>query len=207
MTNNEIIQIIKNEYKLNILIKKLISNSIYDYSHDDLEQYIYLYLLEYDNVKLNGLYDRSKCYKPSDSRNELRKFICRIVLNQRNLYKSVYNKNFKLFDNEYLDNMDVEEQEQDKTGEIIKIYLYYRCDFNPNIKYTKDELLKIRGFNIFRNYINSGNSIHFLANNLHISYTTIWKHISSSRQEIKDWWYSEGKYLDDEYIKKNEDKL
>jgi len=73
-TNEQIVNIVARTFGISSLIHKMIQNSITTQTDDDLEQYIYLQLLEMDNEKLQCLYDNK----------ELRKFICQIIKNQRN---------------------------------------------------------------------------------------------------------------------------
>ena len=93
MTNNEIVDYVYRHYKIGSLIRKIISTSDLDDSYKDLEQYIYVLLLEMENNKLNELYNKKK----------LRHWVSQVILNQRNYnsaYPSknngVYNKYFKL---------------------------------------------------------------------------------------------------------------
>jgi hypothetical protein len=73
-TNEQIVKIVFRTFRVKKLINKLIDNSSLTQTDSDLEQYIYLVLLNMDNEKLQVLYDRK----------ELRKFISQIIKNQRN---------------------------------------------------------------------------------------------------------------------------
>jgi YHS domain-containing protein len=70
------------------MVTKLISESELDESRDDLVQYVCEFLLNMDNRLINDIYFRK----------ELKKYINRIILNQRNYYRSFYNINFKISD-------------------------------------------------------------------------------------------------------------
>jgi len=88
MTNNEIVEIVFRKYNLKGMVTKLISESGLDESGDDLVQYVCEFLLNMDNQLINDIYFRK----------ELKKYINRIILNQRNYYRSFYNINFKISD-------------------------------------------------------------------------------------------------------------
>lgn len=80
---------------------------------DDLRQIVYLAVLEYDQEKL----------KEMDSRGELKWFITRIVLNQKNSKTSTYyreNKKFLDFTEELLDYNCVDEVEEDDSAERLE---------------------------------------------------------------------------------------
>jgi hypothetical protein len=80
-SNNWIVNKISREYNVIQLIHKLIQNSVFDHTDVDLEQYIYEYLLNFDNYRLNELYHN----------NKLRKFISQMIKNQRNTGKYYHN--------------------------------------------------------------------------------------------------------------------
>ena len=55
-TNNQIVEFIYKNYSIKGLINNMIDYSVKDGSNEDLEQYIYEFLLCMDNKRLNILY-------------------------------------------------------------------------------------------------------------------------------------------------------
>lgn len=92
MNNNELVLKIIDT----IDIYKIIDNCGVKTGKDDLLQYIYLVLLEYENLEM--VYEGGYILP----------FIIRIILNQRNGSHTIYNKSFKLYDieNELVDDID-----------------------------------------------------------------------------------------------------
>lgn len=108
MTNNEIVEYVYHHYKILDLIKKLIPKSIFDRSCDDLEQYIYLKLLETNNEVLNELFESGVGYAIRSPKNKLGIYISKIILNQRNLQKySEYGK-YKISDDKLIEENEIE---------------------------------------------------------------------------------------------------
>lgn len=121
MTNNEIILWVYNNINIDKFIEKVISSSRLEDNDKDLKQYIYLTLLDYDNLKLNGLYENKV----------LPQFIMQIILNQRNYYKSYYNFYLKIKDQKL--DIDIPNEED------------YDFEFDKKLKFINKELKKYIG--------------------------------------------------------------
>lgn len=128
MTNNDIVETVYRTYNLKNLIIHLINDSINDYSCDDLEQYIYLLLLEMDNERLNEMF----------CNNDLKKFITQIILNQRNLTKyseygkfkvnNNYEEEYVLGDYDFIDEETIDSyyyQDMEVDREELRIFFVY----------------------------------------------------------------------------------
>jgi len=134
-TNNEIVEIIKKTYKIKQLIEKVINNSYLSGSSDDMEQYIYEHLLNMNNTKLNKLFNTGRYIKITHGKNELRKYICALIKNNRNYYRSYYNLFLRLNDNyeqyfeETYEILTEEEQqlmEDEKDGQSAKLLNFFK---------------------------------------------------------------------------------
>ena len=128
MTNNDIIKYIIKEIDVKKLIRKNIYNSDYGDRTSDLEQYIYLKLLDKNNIYLNKIYDEGT----------FTNYIAKIILNQRNCPNSYYNK---LKEKEIL-LYDVDTDISD----LIELYFEddYIYDYNPIKSWeNKDEHVKL----------------------------------------------------------------
>jgi hypothetical protein len=85
---------------------------------DDLQNYIMEVLLNVDNFKLQMMYDSGKDYHMKSPNNQLRKFISRIILNQRN--NGPFYKSLKSVHNELMDHDRPHiEQDHNWKGEIM----------------------------------------------------------------------------------------
>jgi len=81
MTNKEIVDMVFREYNVVKMIEKLITSTKFDKTSEDLAQQIYIILLKTNHNRLKKLF-----YK-----NELKAYINRIILNNRNYYRSYLN--------------------------------------------------------------------------------------------------------------------
>lgn len=83
MTNNQIVEAISGE------VTTMIDNMVVKDMHkDDLFQEIILILLEYDNKKLEAIYDK----------NQIKFFIARIICNQYYSVHSYFYKQYKKYE-------------------------------------------------------------------------------------------------------------
>ena len=80
-TNYDIVNYISRYWNISSMVSKNIRNSRLDGMNMDLSQYIVEQLMRMDNTRLLGLYHSGK----------LLSFIHRMILNQRNYYRSFYN--------------------------------------------------------------------------------------------------------------------
>lgn len=188
MTNNEIVTIVYKEYKIDELIKKLIDTSVRDQTYKDLEQYIYLCLLEIENKKLNKLYNK----------NELKNFIVGIIMNQRNQNRTHYNRKLKYVSNydgkafSYIEfNEELIEDElieydntiDDKINFIENEFDNYKLDHSG---LTYEDLRIGAEYFYLKEYIRTGLSIRELAKRHLKNRSTIYTLISSGRNRIKE---------------------
>jgi hypothetical protein len=178
-TNNQIIT----DTLKSIDIDTLISNCGIRQNTDDLRQYILLYLLEYDTEKLNNIYE-NKFMKP---------FIIRMILNQRNYYRSDYNLNYKIQDTK----LDIQEpgMEMDKLEYQASIEAYDMYEQNEKEEYLIQFILKeLNNYkdkhdwftkNIFKIKFKNDETLMSLAEKTGISKQTINKAIQLVRMQIK----------------------
>ncbi len=192
MSNAEIVEIVYKEYKIKNLIKKMINYSVMDNSHEDLEQYIYEYLLKYNNITLNQIYNDKK----------LRNFIAIIIKNQRNC-NSCY-KDFRMKEQlhivDYVDYLiDELEDELDFnyyfTGythffDFINKYSIY----NDKDDYSEKELINILSVKILNLYVNSNLTYMDIARELGVSKTKMNQINSRLKKIIKE--YSNEKFFE-----------
>ena len=99
MTNNQIVEAVSGD------VMTMIQNMVVkDYHMDDLFMEILLILLEYDNKKLDSIYQK----------NQIKFFIARIICNQYYSIHSAFYKKYKKYeDNKYnlSDNINNEDEE------------------------------------------------------------------------------------------------
>jgi hypothetical protein len=144
-TNNEIVEVVYRKYKVKTLIVKMIRESVNDESCNDLEQYIYLELLEMENRKLNDLYRN----------NKLRNYISNIIKNQRNLNKySIYRTEFQFRNNPGItEDLQISDEVEDNRLD----YVYKELDRIEDLWHATGltETLKqsIISFSIYKYYI------------------------------------------------------
>lgn len=173
MTNNEILIYIYKNIDIKKFILKVINQSTIQ-NREDLTQYIYLYLLEYDNEKLNILYEK----------NILPQFIMKIILNQRNYYKSYYNEYCK--NNYNLEETDIDYEHKDtyldsveKNRKLDFIDNELNCD-NSNIN-KNDEYLR---YKIYKIYLTKKYTLKELSYKYNISYNTLFRLIKETKKII-----------------------
>lgn len=170
-SNNEIVDYIIKNIKIDEFIKKVISLSTKE-SMEDLRQYILLYLLEYNNVKLNILYNK----------RILPQFIMKVILNQRNYYKSFYNEYCK---NKCHDDNIIEKETYDT--HIDSIEKNRKLDFIDNELSKKDidKELYVR-YGVYKVYLTKKYSIKELSDKYGLSYSTLHKLIKETKKIIRD---------------------
>ena len=188
MTNNQILIKVFKEYKVAETIKKLIEQSVNDKTYQDLEQYIYIALLEMNNEKLLKLYKN----------NELKNFIVGIIMNQRNQNRTYYNRKLKNitnyngnsfsyieYDEELIENVDEKyNHELDDKIEFIEHELNsYKLDHSG---LTYDEMRAGVEYFFLKEYIKSGLSIRELAKKHLKNRSTVYTLINSGRKRIKE---------------------
>lgn len=178
MTNNEIVIWVYNNVDIDRFIKKVIDRTYMEKTNEDLKQYIYMKLLEYDNTKLNDLYNNKV----------LSQFIMGMILNQRNYYKSYYNKYLRYndFDISELE-IDIEEEEYDierdkKIEFISKELTKYRGKRKKLTKEQEDEMIRLQFYYI---YIKRGVTLIELSKRLDMNYRTVLRIIRSAKEIIK----------------------
>ena len=163
----------------------MINYSIKDNSHDDLQQYIYEYLLTYDNIKLNQMYND----------NKLRNFISQIIKLQRDGgnggNNTVYQSQLHIKENysytfDYADYEDI--SEYDITSDILIKYIDKKAEMIDNKVYTSDELKKILAFTLLKKYFMSDLTQVALAKHLMMSRITISKLMKIAKDDIIKWW-------------------
>lgn len=152
MTNNEIVEYVYNTDHINIkqLINNVIAYSLNDGSDDDLEQYIYMKLLETDNDKLNYLYEHKL----------LGHYINRMVFNQRNYYRSNYNLYYKIKltpDFEYIEAVNEKDLKYDDHSnrellEFVDYMLNDKYDFRNFDKFSNIDKIKYGALQIYKTY-------------------------------------------------------
>lgn len=169
-SNNEIVEYIYKNIPIDQFISKVINSSTVE-SREDLRQYILLYFLEYDNTKLNILYDK----------NILPQFTMKIILNQRNYYKSFYNEYCK---NRCSDDNIVETETYDTHQDSVE--KNRKLDF-IDAELSKQDLEKelyIR-YAVYKVYLTKKYSIKQLADKYGLSYSTLHKLLKETKKIIK----------------------
>lgn len=219
MTNNEIVEIVYREYNLHKLIVDMINNSSLDKSCDDLEQYIYLLLLEMSNKKLNLLYEN----------NWLKQFISQIIKNQRNLSKyseygkykisesievgdtgefdkwkddhNIKNNLVRLVDGRLKIEISDEDIESHDYIKDIKIhFMYSELDrYNNKDNLTEYEIRIARCYDLYRMKLNRRYTLTQLANHFHCSRSKVATIIRFAKEKIKERYviyFTNGLYYD-----------
>ena len=101
MKNRDIVEIVCRTYNVPKMVQKLISSTYLDKMNLDLSSHILIILMNEPNDKLNKLF----------MNDELKQYINRIILNNRNYYRSylnlMRNKNIELTE---LNNIDLKEE-------------------------------------------------------------------------------------------------
>lgn len=178
MSNNEIVLWVYNNINIDKFINKVIINSYLEHNDKDLKQYVYLTLLEYDNEKLNNLYNNKV----------IPQFVMQIILNQRNYYKSFYNTYLKNNDNEIeFDVIDEEEEYDNEIDNKIKFVNKELKKYVSNRKnLTKDEEYEMLCYEIYRITLKRGMTIKKLSQNLQINYRTVLRLLKFAKDTIKN---------------------
>jgi hypothetical protein len=179
MTNNEIVEIVYRTYNIRKHIVKLIKNSIIDGSCDDLEQYIYLSLLELDNNILNDIYFN----------NKLMIYIWNLIRNQRNEYKNHEYGKYKINSMENFNDI-IDEEEFDYE---LKVDNKHNWLMNELDKYefaasglTSDELRTSACYEIIKLKIRKKYTKAELARHMNCSCSQISLILRYGKQKIKE---------------------
>ena len=189
MTNNEIVIKVFKEYKVSEMIKKNIDNSVNDKTYQDLEQYIYLSLLEMSNEKLLNLYKS----------NKLNLYIVGIVIQQRNQYRTYYNRKLKAITNyngNTIYNIELKEDEleiqneteynyefDDKIVFIEKELSLYKLDHSG---LTYEEMRAGAEYFYLKEYLTTGIGRRELAKKYNINNSTLYTLLRSGKKRIRD---------------------
>lgn len=180
MTNNQIVIWIVKNVDVDKFIERVISTSSLEQNGDDLKQYIYLYLLTYDNEKLNSLYDNKV----------IPQFIMQMILNQRNYYKSYYNEYLKNNDCDYDYDVQEEELEYDDRNEKLNFINKELTKYVGKRKnLTKQQEYEMLCYEIYRMIIKRNMSIKQLSENLDINYRTVLRLLKFAKDNIKMKYY------------------
>lgn len=171
MTNNDIVNYVYKNIPIDTFISKVINTSTRE-SREDLRQYILLYLLEYDNLKLNILYDK----------NILPQFIMKIILNQRNYYKSFFNEYCKNNNNK-----DEEIEHETYDSHLDSIEKNRKIDFIEHELDRKDieKELYIR-YSVYKIYMSRKYTLMELADKYKLSYNTLFRLIKETKRIIRE---------------------
>lgn len=152
-----------------------------DKSCDDLEQYIYLLLLEMDNNRINQLYHR----------NELRKFISQVIKNQRNLIKySEYGKFIVGSESTGNNNIYQDDDNHDYIKDMKIDFIYRelnRYEF-AGTGLTSMELKISSCYEVYKLKLKRGYTLKTLANHFNVSRSTIAEMIKFAKEKIKERW-------------------
>lgn len=168
MTNNEIVIYIYHHINIYNFIKKVIADSTQE-SAEDLKQYILLYLLEYDNKKLNMLYEK----------NLLPQFCMKIILNQRNYYRSYYNLECRSIDKPEIPDIPYEDD--------MKVVMEKNNKLDFVDKELADETLDIRikaRYGLYKIYITGKYTLTELSDKYEIPYNTLFRLIKETKKII-----------------------
>lgn len=176
MTNNAIVEQVFKTYNISKLIKKLISNSSLDKSSEDLEQYIYLQLLEMDNIKLNKLYETN-----------LVAYITNLIKNQRNIpVYSTYGKYYKIIETENVKPEQLtNEDEYDYRMDFIYSELC-RFDIYGKSGLTQSEEKLSMCYELYKFKIQKNYSLFKLAKHFHCRLVTVVEMIKYAQKNIKN---------------------
>lgn len=171
-SNNEIVEYVYKNVPIDSFIRKVISQSTIE-TREDLRQYILLYLLEYDNEKLNILYEK----------NILPQFSMKIILNQRNYYKSYYNEYCKNNDNP--EEPELEHEHKDTYWDSVE--KNRKLDFidnELNSNNNADENNEYLRYKIYKIYLTKKHTIFELADKYQLSYKTLYRLIRETKKII-----------------------
>lgn len=181
MSNNDIVIWVYNNVDVDKFVKKVIDRTSLERNYDDLTQYVYLTLLEYDNEKLNRLYNEKV----------LKQFIMGIILNQRNYYKSYYNSHLRLYGKEIQesdlnDYGEYDFEREDKINFINNELKKYKGHRNNLSKTEEDEMLRLQFYYI---YLTRGITLKELSIRMDMNYRTILRLIRSAKEIIRNNYY------------------
>jgi hypothetical protein len=194
-SNSDIVEYIFRNFRLQELIKKMIRSSAYDCSCYDLEQYIYLELLQMDNERLLILFESEK----------LRPFISQMILRQRN--NGSFYRTVRIIDKQISDSYkDLTSEEYDYYGDILYIYIKSQTEFLETKSYSDEEVKKILSFTLLDKFLISKRSMRQLSKSLNIPRKTISILINNAKELTMNWWDQEGQFLDFDYVKNKYDK-
>lgn len=158
MTNNEIVEYIYKTFSIKALCRNCGLNS----GIDDMVSYVYMVLLEYDNVKLNYLYEL-KLLKP---------FVIRVILNQRNDKNSVYNRMFKIDFDDYVEEglVDLDDLH------LVNFVELEVGTYQDNMEYFKKKCLMIR--------YKHNKTLYELSDNVGVSRSMLVQYLREQREDL-----------------------
>ena len=188
-SNNQIVEYVFRNFKLRELIKTMIRNSVNDGSIGDLEQYIYLELLQMDNERLLILFES----------NKLRPFISQIIKRQN--FNGSFYRTVCIKEKPSVEFLNIEENEYDFLGDILFVFIKSQTEFSETKIYSDEEVKKILSFTLLDKYLISKRSMRQLSKSLNIPRKTISILINFAKNLTMEWFQKSGKYLDEEYIK------
>jgi hypothetical protein len=168
MSNNEIITHIYHTIDITGFTQRVVLDSTQE-SREDLCQYIYLYLLEYNNEKLNMLYNKKL----------LPQFIMKIILNQRNYYRSYYNLSCRTNVNELPDT-----PYEDDSLEVRE--KNSKLDFIDE-EFNNEELdikIKVR-YELYKVYLTKKYTLMEISEKYSIPYNTLHRLIKETKKIIR----------------------
>jgi hypothetical protein len=193
LTNTEIVNDVARNFQVKQLINHMIDYSVKDHSNDDLCQYIYEYLLTYNNVKLNQMYNDKK----------LRNFIALIIKMQRNGgvkgKNTIYVNQLRIKNSNefFFESHDIEDiTTYDFTADLIIEYIDKKSEMVDDVYYSSEQLKFILAFTLLKKYFMSDLTQVKLAGHLGLSRLTIGKLLKIARQDTLKWWQQTGQYLD-----------
>jgi hypothetical protein len=207
LSNNEIVEDVAKTYRIKSLIIKMIDYSLKDRSCDDLEQYIYEYLLGLDNAKLNDMYEPIKG-DPNKSSNKLRKFISQIIVRQRNggmkgnntdyvKYFRIHNSNEVFYFKEEEEYEDIETDVYNYLEEFIKV---------ENRQYTIGEIKKIFKYTLLYKSKIDKQAVWKMAKHLDFTPKLLYTFIKDAKKDLKRKWFDTELNFSYLYIESEEDK-
>ena len=190
LSNNKIVEEIHRTYKIRQLIHTMVDYSIKDQSDMDLYQYIMEQLLLTNNERLNILYKSKK----------LRNFISQIIKNQRNSGAAENNTEYqkyriKDYNQEYIETID--ENTYNYKLDIILNYIDEKAEMVECVVYTEPQLKIILSFTVLKKYYLSTLTGQQLADHLSISRSTVNMLLRFAKDDIRNYWNNEGKYIEE----------
>lgn len=185
MTNTEIVHIVFRTMK----IKQLVANIVHEIQYrDDMEQYVYLYLMEMPNIKLNKIYNGGKLrnyiaitlknnskFNGYKSKNYIN--YVRLIADTEETFYNLYDES----DRSYLDRIEWVEQ-----------YIINKSQIYTGM--TQKQMRLATTMNIYKFYIEHKVSMSEIGNRFNMSETTVWTFIKEAKKKIRNEY---SKYIND----------